>query len=65
MKEVDAFIQEKPTMVAKKRLYDMYQQAVNFKPFSFFFLKLRSQDINNMFYINFEHVFRIDEDETV
>ena len=64
MKEVDAFIQEKSTMVAKKRLYDMYQQAVNFKPFSFF-LKLRSQDINNMFYINFEHVFRIDEDETV
>ena len=39
MKEVDAFIEENSAMVDKKRLYDMYQQAVNYKPYSFFFIK--------------------------
>ena len=65
MKEVDAFIEENSAMVDKKRLYEMYQQAVNFKPYSFFFIKLRSQDINNMFYIGLEHVFKIDAEERV
>ena len=52
-------------LVDKHRLYDMYQQAVNSKPYSFFFIKLRSQNINEMFYINLDHVFKVDEDETV
>ena len=47
----------------KKRLYDMYQQAVNYKPYSFFFIKLRSQDINNMFYINLEKRFEVEDDD--
>ena len=63
MREVDAFIEENSAMVDKKRLYEMYQQAVNFKPYSFFFIKLRSQDINDMFYINLEQVFKLDDDE--
>ena len=33
MKEVDAFIEENSALVDKHRLYDMYQQAVNFDPF--------------------------------
>ena len=65
MREVDAFIEENSALVDKHRLHDMYQQAVNFKPYSFFFIKLRSQDINEMFYINLDHVFKVDEDETV
>ena len=63
MKEVDAFIEENSAMVDRKRLYDMYQQAVDFESYSFFFIKLRSQDINNMFYIGLEHVFKVDEDD--
>ena len=62
MKEVEAFLEENSAMVDKKRLYDMYQQAVNYKPYSFFFIKLRSQDINNMFYINLEKRFEIEDD---
>ena len=65
MKEVDAFIEEHSALVDRRRLYDMYQQAVNFKPSSFFFIKLRSQNINQMFYINLDHVFKVDEDEQV
>ena len=65
LKEVDAFIEENSALVDKHRLYEMYQQAVNFKPFSFFFIKLRSQNMNEMFYINLDHVFKIDEDENV
>ena len=65
MREVDAFIEENSALVDKHRLYEMYQQAVNFKPYSFFFIKLRSQDINNMVYINLDHIFKIGEDEAV
>ena len=63
IKEVDAFIEENSAMVDRKRLYDIYQQAVKFKPYSFFFIKLPSQDINNMFYIGLEHVCKVDEDD--
>ena len=55
MREVDAFIEENSALVDKHRLYELYQQAVNFKPYSFFFIKLRSQDINNMCHINLDH----------
>ena len=64
MKEADAFIEHNSAMIEWKCLYDMsYQQAVNFKPYSFFLMKLRSHDINNMFCIGLEHVFKVDEGE--
>ena len=35
MNEVNSFLEENSALVDKKTLYDMYQQAVNFAPFSF------------------------------
>ena len=46
----------------KKRLYDMYQLAANYKLSSFLFIKLRSQDIKNMFYINLEQRVEIEDE---
>ena len=39
----------------------MYQKAAHYAPYSFFYINMNSKDINKMFYINFQHVFSIDE----
>ena len=65
LRNMKAFVEENSAMVDKQHLYEIYHQAVNFKPYSFFFIKLRSQDINNMFYIGLEHVFKIDNEDSL
>ena len=52
--ELMSFIQEKSAIVDKQQLLDMYHQAVNFAPYSFFYVNMNSKDINKMFHINFE-----------
>ena len=59
MNEVNAFIEENSALVDKKSLYDMYQQAVNFAPYSFFYINTNAKDVSNMFFINFEQRFEI------
>ena len=63
MTEVNSFIEENSALVDKKTLYEMYQQAVNDAPYSFFYINCNSQDINKTFYIRFEKNFSIDDDE--
>ena len=65
MTEVNSFLEENSALVDKKTLYDMYQQALNFAPYSFFYINMNSQDVNKMFYINFQHVFKIEHQEDV
>ena len=62
MNEVNAFLEENSALVDKKTLYEMYQQAVNYKPYSFFYINTNAKDVANMFYINFEQVFQIADD---
>ena len=62
MNEVNAFLEENSALVDKKALYEMYQQAVNYKPYSFFYINTNAKDVANMFYINFEQVFQIADD---
>ena len=57
MNEVNGFLEENSALVDKKTLYETYQQAVNFAPDSFFYAK----DVNNMFIINFQQLFEIDD----
>ena len=59
MNEVNSFLEENSALVDKRTLYDMYQQAVNFAPYSFFYINTHANDVNNMFYINFEQRFEI------
>ena len=47
--EVDSFLEENSARVGKKALYDMYQQAVNDAPYSFFYINTNAKDVNNMF----------------
>ena len=49
MTEVNSFLEENSALVDKKTLYDMYQQAVNDAPYSFFYINMNSKDINKMF----------------
>ena len=62
MNEVNAFLEENSALVDKKTLYEMYQQAVNYKPYSFFYINTNAKDVANMFYINFEKRFEISDD---
>ena len=59
MNEVNSFLEEKSALVDKKTLYDMYQQAVNFAPYSFFYINTNAKDVNNMSFINFQPRFEI------
>ena len=63
MTEVNSFLEENSALVDKKTLYDMYQQAVNDAPYSFFYINMNSKDINKMFYVRFEKAFIIDDEE--
>ena len=65
MTEVNSFLDENSALVDKKTLYDMYQQAVNDAPYSFFYINMNSKDINKMFYIRFEKAFMIGDDEDI
>ena len=53
MTEVNSFLDENSALVDKKTLYDMYQQAINDAPYSFFYINMNSKDTNKMFYIRF------------
>ena len=57
MNEVISFLEENSASVEKKTLYDMYQQAVDFAPYSFFYINQNAKDVNNMFFINFQQPF--------
>ena len=59
MNEVNSFLEENSALVDKKALYDMYQQAVNDAPYSFFYINTNAKDVNNMFFIRFQKRFEI------
>ena len=59
MNSVHSCLEENSALVDKKALYDMYQQAVNVAPYSFFYINTNAKDVNNMFLINFQHRFEI------
>ena len=53
MNEVNAFFEENSALVDKSTLYEMYQRAVNFAPYSFFYINTNAKDVSNMFFIKF------------
>ena len=59
MNEVNAFLEENSALVDTSMLYEMYQKAVHFAPYSFFYINTNAKDVNNMFFINFEQRFEI------
>ena len=63
MTEVNSFLDENSAPVDKKTLYEMYQQAINDAPYSFFYIYMNSKDTNKMLYIRFEKAFMIDDDK--
>ena len=46
-------IEENSAIVDKQQLLDMYHQAVNDAPYSFFYVNMNAKDINKMFHIRF------------
>ena len=60
--ELMSFIEENSAIVDKQQLFDMYHQAVNDAPYSFY-VNMHAKDINKMFHIRFEQAFQITNDE--
>ena len=50
---------ENSALLDKSTLYEMYQKAMNFAPYSFFYINTNATDVSNMFFINFEQRFEI------
>jgi hypothetical protein len=59
--ELPTFIDENSAIVDKDRLREIYNLAVNDQPFSFLFVNMNAKDINHMFYIRFEKVIHIED----
>ena len=59
MNEVNACLEENSALVGKRTLYEMYQQAVNFAPYSFFHINTNAKDVRNVFFINFHQRFEL------
>ena len=58
MNEVNSFLEENSALVDKKALYDMYQQAVNDAPYSFFYINTNAKDVNNMFLYDLKNALK-------
>ena len=48
--------------MVKNSLCQIYQQAVNYAPYSFFYINTNSKGVNKMFYIDFEQRFEVSDD---
>ena len=59
MNEVNAFFEENSALVDTSTLYEMYQRAVNFAPYFFFYISTNAKDVSNMFFIKFQQRFEI------
>ena len=61
--ELMSFIEENSAIVDKQQLLDMYHQAVNDAPYSFFYVNMNAKNVNDMFFLRFEQAFQITNDE--
>ena len=53
-KDLESVVDAVSALVSSKKIFlDIYETAVNDQPYSFLYIKLKS-DINNMFYIRFD-----------
>ena len=57
-----SFIEENSATVDKQQLLDMYHQAVNDAPYSFFYVNMNAKNVNDMLFPRFEHSFKITDD---
>ena len=61
--ELMSFIEENSAIVDKQQLLDMYHQAANDAPYSFFYVNMNAKNVNDMFFLRFEQAFQITNDE--
>ena len=58
-KDLESVVEELSALCPKKDLLEMYREATD-EPYSFWYINMCSKDINNMFYIRFDHKFKLD-----
>ena len=58
MKDLNALLDETSALINKKKLLEMYERAIEQK-YNFLYINLMADNINEMFFINFDKQFRI------
>ena len=58
MKDLNALLDETSALINKKKLLEIYEKAIEQK-YNFLYINLMADNINEMFFINFDKQFRI------
>ena len=58
MKDLNALLDETSALINKKKLLEIYEKAIEEK-YNFLYINLMADNINEMFFINFDKQFRI------
>ncbi len=58
MKDLNALLDETSALINKKKLLEIYERAIEQK-YNFLYINLMADNINEMFFINFDKQFRI------
>jgi GTPase SAR1 family protein len=58
MKDLNALLDETSALINKKKLLEIYERAIEEK-YNFLYINLMADNINEMFFINFDKQFRI------
>ena len=58
-RDLESLVEELSALCSKQDLMEMYKEATS-EPYSFWYINLYAKNINDMFYIGFDHRFKLD-----
>ena len=58
-RDLESLVEELSALCSKQDLMEMYKEATA-EPYSFWYINLYAKNINDMFYIRFDHRFKLD-----
>jgi Poxvirus A32 protein len=59
-RDLETLVEELSALCSKQDLLQMYKEATD-EPYSFWYINLCSKDVNNMFFVRFDHRFKLHE----
>lgn len=60
-RELESFLEETSALVDKDTLRQIYDTAINSQPYSFLYVNLSAQNVNDMFMVRFEQKILVND----
>lgn len=60
-RELESFLEETSALVDKDTLRQTYDTAINSQPYSFLYVNLSAQNVNDMFMVRFEQKILVND----